>query len=177
MAENEKMTSAIPEADENAASASYRFVAEQSKSERATFSFTSNAEGSYVRTTNPVLMPRDYGDEQLVYIRASELRKARGLLKSAPKGWFSFYGLICTVGTTMLGVVVSNIAWNGSIWEIVDSLINGASSFPGLVAVGCLVAAVFLKRDKVRVEADLAARVLECIKDPDDCIDGVNNER
>ena len=144
--------------------------AEQIRISEASFSSSPSRSSAYIRTTSPVLMPRDYDNDSFVYARASDLRKARSLLMNVSDRYISLHEIILAIGTTALGVVLSNVSWDGEASEVVPDLIDSLSSIPGLITVAALITAFFIKKNKVRAESDLASRVLEYIKDPDDCV-------
>lgn len=143
----------------------------------ASYSVESHDKASYVRTTTAVKMPREYSEDSLVYVRESSLRRARSLLDSmTSKKPFTLDEILFGVGSVCIGVVLGAVRWDGEPLAIVNSLFSEIQSLPGIIAVVTLLSAAFLRRDSVKDEGNNAERVLECLTDPDDCVEGAEDE-
>ncbi|HAT4245993.1 hypothetical protein LIZ77_05480 [Clostridium perfringens] len=114
--------------------------------------------------TYQIKQPNEYLNDFMVSLRASEIKKVRGLCDDAKKSSFPWNEILLAIATTFLGCIlgalVSNIQLN-SLKGIIIYILGG------VIASGTLVAYFFVRKNAIDDINRLADNIKEYIVDPD----------
>lgn len=120
----------------------------------------------YVKYEYPVKIPKQYTDDFLVEIRASDLRKVRKCCEKAKNNKFSINELVLSIAGITIGAVISAIVGKIPLNENSLASIFSYNICP-MLSVGLLVYYFKSRKENMQNINDLVEKIEEYIIDPD----------